>query len=283
MLKEMRQKEAGSSAQALRREGGRRLPSLMELGRSVGLLLHPLESNSDIPRFPRNFRDPSQSWWGLSPCLTQMPSACSLTSAEFCRALSSWRANMSPRCPAQGQLRAAAQKILFNPDGPEVWDVDGRNLPLDAQQGEGRWPWQRTFSDSYLLPSLWPQAPEKGGQLQESPPARGLAKAHARPGKPPGPHGPGLGEGTSAQNWVWSLSPPGQSSGKDSFEAQYPPSLYPVPFQGLFSHLPGSSFQLFSPVPTNRFSSYPCFPPRLCNVLDPLLSLFALSTIHRCP
>lgn len=95
-----------------------------------------------------------------------MPSACLITSAEFCRALSFWRANKSPQCPAQGQLRAAAQKILFNPDGPEVWDVDGRNLPLDTQQGEGRWPWQRAFSDSYLLPSLWPQAPEKGGQLQ---------------------------------------------------------------------------------------------------------------------
>lgn len=29
-------------------EGGRRLPGLVELGRSIGLLLHPLESSSDI-------------------------------------------------------------------------------------------------------------------------------------------------------------------------------------------------------------------------------------------
>lgn len=38
--------------------------------------------------------------------------------------------------------------------------------PLDTQQGEGRRPWHRAFSDSYLLPSLWPQAPAEGGQLQ---------------------------------------------------------------------------------------------------------------------
>lgn len=105
VLKQMRQKETGSSAQALRRDGGG-CPCLVELGRSADLL-HPLESSSGIT-FSKNF---SGSFPELERplCLIQMPGPYALKLAEeFCRALSSWRASRSPQCPAQGLVGATA-------------------------------------------------------------------------------------------------------------------------------------------------------------------------------
>lgn len=71
VLKEMRQKEAGSSAQVLRREEAARL-------------LHLSESSSDTT-FSKNLLGSFPELEGPLLCLAQMPGAYALTSAELCR------------------------------------------------------------------------------------------------------------------------------------------------------------------------------------------------------
>ena len=114
------------------------------------------------------------------------------------------------------------------------------------------------------------------------PPARSLAEACAMPGKPPGPQGPGLRGGTSVQNRVWSLSPPGQSSWEGLLWSTAPcfPPLCPF-LRPLF---PSSwlLFQLF-PLPTSKFSPLPAFLPDFAvQAHCSHLSLLELSTTHRC-
>ena len=102
------------------------------------------------------------------------------------------------------------------------------------------------------------------------------------PGKPPGPQGPGLRGGTSVQNRVWSLSPPGQSSWEGLLWSTAP--CFPPPCPFLRPLFPSSwlLFQLF-PLPTSKFSPLPAFLPDFAvQAHCSHLSLLELSTTHRC-
>lgn len=144
-------------------EGGASLPGSVDLGRSAGLPLPPVEFSSDTTFSKKNsFWDPSQSWRGFSLCLAQRLGTRALTFAEFYWALSSWRAGKSPQYPAQGVVGAAAQKMLLNPDSPDIQGAERRNLPLYPSRGRGglgRGPLVTHISCP-------PCDPAKGGQLQ---------------------------------------------------------------------------------------------------------------------
>lgn len=114
-------------------------------------------------------------------------------------------------------------------------------------------------------------------------PALGLAKALDRPGKPPGPHGPGLWGGTSAQNWVWSLFPSRPELLRRTALKHNTIPLSALPLSKASLLIFQLLFQLFSPLPTSRFSPAPAFLPALHWVGLPLSPLLLALPMHRCP
>lgn len=115
MLKEMRRKEAGRSAQAL----GRREEAAGPRGDAegnIGLLLQFYG-----PALTTPFPEPSGIFpraGGLLPPACGSAGLSALRSAEeLCGALTSQGAGKSPQYPALGLVGATAQKMLFHLEG----------------------------------------------------------------------------------------------------------------------------------------------------------------------
>lgn len=136
MLKEMRRKEAGRSAQALgRRDEAARLEGDGE--ENAGLLLQP---SGPAPTTP--FPEPSgifpSAGGSARPAWLQARLSALRSKEELCRALSSQGAGNSPQCPAKGLVGTAARKMPINPEGFKDWGAEfGRGAPPGHPAGGG--------------------------------------------------------------------------------------------------------------------------------------------------
>ena len=134
-------------------EGGRRLPGLGETRKGI----QAFYSSFTVQLSQHLSQNPLGSSLVLEVC-SPLPGGSAGLSAlrsaeELCGALTSQGAGKSPQCPALGLVGATAQKMLFHLEGWGGW-----NLPLDIQQGEGKWlSGRKAFSDSHLRPSCGPR------------------------------------------------------------------------------------------------------------------------------